>query len=216
MLPTGKYYIEVGKNGYKKARSEIFNVEKTSLINFDFSLKPLVSNSFSVLGKKITFFWPSLTPPDSFKVVLSQKNIASDKGDLNLVNKKLPQIVISQKGSVDLSSYLGKPFLLTYLSSWAPDSADQIVVLENLKKEKPDTNIIVVFMQDSESQTEALVKRGNYKFDYVIEKYGYSAEQMGITVLPQSFFVNSNGIVANEIHGLINKDDILNNLGVLK
>lgn len=216
MLPTGRYYIEVGKNGYKKARSEIFNIEKTSLINFDFSLKPLIGNSFSILGKKITFFWPSLTPPDSFKVVLSHENIASDRGDLNLVNKKLPQIVINQKGNVDLSSYLGKPFLLTYLSSWAPDSADQIVVLENLKREKPDTNIIVVFMQDSESQTEALVKRGNYKFDYVIEKYGYSAEQMGITVLPQSFFVNSSGVVMNEIHGLINKNDILNNLGVLK
>jgi hypothetical protein len=212
MLPAGKYYIEVGRNGYKKARSEIFNIEKTSLINFDFSLKPLTSNNFSILGKRITFFWPSFTPPDSFKVVLSQENTASDKGNSNLVDKKLPQIVINQKGSVDLSSYLGKPFLLTYLSSWAPDSADQIVILENLKREKPDTNIIVVFMQDSESQTEALIKRGNYKFDYIIEKYGYSAEQMGITVLPQSFFVNSSGVVANEMHGLISKDGILNNL----
>jgi peroxiredoxin len=190
ILPTGKYFVKIQKAGFKTANSEIFTLSGTNLINFNFNLRNLKK---IVIGP-ISFFSPSFTPPSSFKVNLG--TIIDTSRTNQLIGKIVPEILIGKNKSVDVSSYVGKTTLISFISTWSNNALDQISRLEKLSTDNSN-NIIVVFLQDSSTQVVNFITRGKYTFNYLVDKDGYSAEKFGIISLPQSFLIDKNWKIKN-------------------
>lgn len=194
-LPFGRYYLEITKKGFQKARSEIFEVEKTNFINFDFSLKPLkMVNLFN-----LSFYLPSFKPPDSF--VITTENPTSDVKEISFNPKETIDIKIDKNKYTDLSAYFGQDVIFSFISSWSPESSDLLRDLIKIKNDFPEKNIVCVFTQETPGFAASFMKRGSYKFDYIVDKNGYSLEDLEISYLPKTYFIGKDGFVEKEIYG---------------
>lgn len=195
-LPKGKYYVDVTLDGYMKSTSQIFTLDSTQFISFDILLKPLTKINFG----KISLNLPDILPPINF--IVTPSNINNTQTQKAVVQNSKINIYENKNQKVDLSPYMGKPTLVSFVSTWSSTFLDQVANLESLSQSK-EINVIAVFLQDSPTEVANFIKRGQYTFNYVVDEEGYSAKYQDIQYLPQSFLLNKKGLLEDIYYSFI-------------
>jgi hypothetical protein len=200
ILPAGKYYLQVSSPSYKTIKSQIFTLNRSHIINSNFSLEEAKGWSFG----PIKFNWPSFSQK-LVEINLEQESLDIQPQNLVLVGKLMPDIPFG-----DLS-FRGQPTVITFLNSWAPNSSDQLNNLEKLAN-RADIKSLVVVPQESTSGVAIYQKRGNYQLTMVADPDGLLIKPFNIQFLPTHIFVNRTGLVRKVEVGVLSADEITTNL----
>ena len=181
ILPAGKYFIEVTAPGKRKLRTEIFDLDTATPINQNFYLtNALFWGNFWAKTVSMTVNIPSIQPTTN----------------TNLTNKPIPDFDLS---TTDLefsnTSILGKPSILSFISTWEPQTSDQLLALELFKKENPGINIFAVAVQESSSKVAIYKKTGSYTIPIIADPDGIFVLPLNLGSLPTHIFIDKKGII---------------------
>ena len=196
LLPQGKYYLEASAAGFKKARTEIFTLDKTTPVNMNFELQ-----------KKTWWPWGQIS---SMNYVSSIKGEAGEtkSDDISLPFFALP----GDSGELVYSSSLrGVPTVVTFLSSWVPTVSEQVTELQKISSNK-NYKAVVVFVQQPQSLVEIFKKRGGYSLTMIADADGELLEPLGIGSVPTHIFLDRKGKIVGVVKGVLSEQELLNEL----
>jgi len=209
-VPPGTYYMEINYSRLKKVRTNIFKVEKSSFITevlemdykSEFHLGPI---NITLPG----FLAGLLTQPIEVDLSSTEANVETQD---NILGTELPFVQLNgEEGVVTSFSLHGKPTVLTYLSTWYPQTSEQLGFLEALS-DKEGIRIVPVMLNDSLSQTTIFKRRGGYGLDILADSDGVLVAPLNIKSLPTHVFLDRKGIVKAKKVGILTKDEILDTL----
>jgi len=208
LLPSGKYYFDVSANGYQHTISTIFLVDNPTILNPVFKLKPL---------QLLLDLW-------LFKIYLPDFSIATAPVEIvtpqfpkitdDLTNKAAPEITLPTSGNdqFDLFNARGKPIVLTFMNFLSPQSYEQLTALDQLNSE--NYKGYAVLLGNSISKTAIFKQTGGYKTTFVVDADARTVKDYKITTVPTHYFIDRRGIVKKIIPGILNKqemeDELLN------
>lgn len=207
ILPSGTYYMEVGLDGYRLLRTEIFSIENHTPINTDFSLEKLTT--FKLFGKE--FYLPT------FKKTLVSVSINQPEslftGEVSsLIGSELPFFILSQGASPLYSSDLvGKPTVLSFLTTWSPLVSEQMEVLDGLM-ENSGVRTVGVFEQETTSKVKLFMSRGGYETSVWADEDGELVDDFSIHTTPTHVLMDSKGKVRDVVVGFLSEEELLEKL----
>lgn len=217
LVPPGKYYLEVSAPGFKTVRSQILELDDSTILNSNFPLsaKPTLRLNLPFFGE-IVFSLPSLTPTETIIVNSKpqQQSQLTSKMQLGLTAPGLS--LTSNDGNLVNTSGLKKKYVLTFLSTWSIQSLEQIPLLSEAQKRLDDKTIIGVFLQESKGVVSTFMRRGGYTFTALADVSGESTNKFPVMTLPQHFFVDSQGKLQKIFTGVLTSEEIINTLNGLE
>lgn len=205
ILPPGKYYLEVSAPFYKTNRSTIFDVKYSFPVNPEFRLNPVRQIK---LGQFV-FPLPDFSV-DSTEFIISPPGSSPTQNPSQ--GKPLPAFNYQNGPNILPSSELiGKPQIITLLSTWSPNTVDQIRYLNNftLSSQIPAS---VIVPNESASSVFLFHRRGNYILPIYSDPDGNLITPLSIFSSPTHLFLNSAGIVEKIIVGLLTPENLLHNI----
>jgi peroxiredoxin len=203
-LPAGKYYLTVKSPRYHRLNSAIFKLDRPSPFITSLALKP---------GQDFKFIsWLSWS---SSKVNLSL-NANTSPADNRLIGQPTPKLSLDNiKGQtvtdVDL---LGKPTLMTFINTWAPNASDQIPALTQLASNS-DVNVEPIAVQENKHKLVAYNHITGYNPDWLADPNSTLTNSFDIPSLPTHYFIDRNGTVKKVVTGVLTKQELLNDLSNL-
>ena len=207
ILPPGKYYLEVRLKGYRLLRTPIFNLDNHIPINTDFSLEKL--STFKLFGKEFYLpTWKKTLVP----VAINQLEGLLEEEVSSLVESELPFFILQQGDNPLYSSDLvGKPTVLSFLTTWSPLATAQMEVLDELM-ENSGIRTVGVFEQETTSKVSLFMNRGGYMTNVWADEDGELVDDFSLHTTPTHVLIDSKGIVKDVVVGFLSKEELLEKL----
>lgn len=219
LLPPGKYYLEVKKIGLQRSQSKIFTLVESSSVNFDITVpeKAVFTVQIPLLGEK-QFSLPGVLPHTVSTPEFSTKPKTTASLASHLQGKTAPDLTVlnMQGDEVTLTDYAGKKILLSFVAPWSAPAMEQSGVFSELQARLADNEaLMVIALQESVPTVDTFLKRGAYQFPLFADKNGESGTAYEVSLLPQHFFIDSQGVVREVVVGQLSSDLALEKLGKL-
>jgi hypothetical protein len=198
--PAGKYYLEVNPPGHRGLISQIFTLTKPTPLTAGLTAQVLPTISIGGFSLTLPF------PPEEFSFEFKDTpNQALDP----LIDKSLPNFnLIDYNGRVVRSiDLIGKPTIITTLSTWSPTTAEVLPALIDLAKNK-DLNVLTVTLLESTGRTRAFFEMGHYDLTPFVDRDGVLVKALGISSTPTHYFVSRSGIVKKVVVGVSSMEEL--------
>lgn len=195
ILPAGRYFLEVESFGKRKLRSEIFEVGLPTPIDQNFKLER------SLLGN----WWAKIVPIDIVDDLRGDGSIESD-----LIGKIVPSFDLSAGDKIfKNTSIFGRQTIITFVSNWETQTADQLIALDELKTENDAVNVIAVVSQESRSKVDIVKKNGGYEVMMIADPDGILVNTFDLKSSPTHVFFDRKGIIKEMKVGFLDKESLL-------
>ncbi len=112
---------------------------------------------------------------------------------------------------VTLSSYRGRPVVLTFFASWCHPCEQDMPVLERAQRDAGDRIAVIgVNYQDIDSDTRDFVDRLGVTFPALIEDSADNpvAKKYDVHAMPDTVFIDAHGVVRDRLYGPVSSDDL--------
>ena len=133
-----------------------------------------------------------------------------------LINKNLPNLDLEQiYGDFSIKEILGKEsFVINFFASWcAPCRIEHDVLL----KYNNNNIIIAIAYKDKVKNTKLFLKELGNPYDILlVDKKGRAAIELGLYVVPESYFIDKNGKIRYRQLGPLNVEKFENIMHILK
>ncbi len=130
---------------------------------------------------------------------------AEYKGPKAEVGKPAPDFVLSDTTgkSWSLSGLKGKVIFLNFWATWCPPCREEMPSMEELRKkmESEQFQMLAVLYDDDPGEAAAFVNGYGYKFPVLIDPDGKMAKTFGLTGIPETFIINTEGVVVERFIG---------------
>lgn len=146
---------------------------------------------------------------------------ASQPNSNSLINQPAPNFSLAvlspanEKGQLSLSDFKGKPVVLNFWASWCDPCKEESPLLESAWKQEHAQGKDIVFLgidfQDSNSQAAAFLQQYSITYPIIIDA-GSAANAYRISSLPDTFFINRNGIVLSSVLQQLTSQALSSNL----
>ena len=107
----------------------------------------------------------------------------------------------SGKNTLSLSNLKGKPIVLNFWASWCQPCKEELPLLENAWKQMQAQNKNIVFLgidfQESNSDASSFLQQHGITYLAGLDTDGSIANKYGVSSLPQTVFIDRNGIVTS-------------------
>jgi len=127
----------------------------------------------------------------------------------NLINKKIPNFEANSlfKDEKFIFSQELKPeiVLINFFATWCKPCRDEHSYIKKFSEQKKIRVIGINYKDDSEKTVKWLNDLGNPYSDVLLDKKGQIAIDWGVYGIPETFVVNSNGIIKYRQAGPITK-----------
>ena len=112
--------------------------------------------------------------------------------------------------SVTLSGLRGHPVVIAFFASWCHPCEEELPVLQDFQREDAGRlQVIGVNFQDLPSDTAAFVRRLGVTFPALLEDpSGPIAQRYGVLEIPQTIFIDKDGVVLGRVYGQTSKHDL--------
>lgn len=130
----------------------------------------------------------------------------------NEVGQKAPQFTLTDfnGNQVSLSSFQGKPVVITFWGTWCLSCLKNLTTLESVKQEYQDkVAFIGIHRSDKESTKRAflLLKKLTTTYPQVMDTNGQTYSQYKfIEDTALNYFLDRNGLVSERLNGLLTED----------
>ena len=136
----------------------------------------------------------------------------------NLINKKFPDFEsnsLFENGKFTLSEKLNnKITLVNFFATWCKPCRDEHSYIKNFSDQK-EIRVIGINYKDNPKKTiKWLNKLGNPYYDVLLDKKGKIAIDWGVYGIPETFIINSEGMIIHRQAGPIT-EEIYNKINLL-
>ena len=128
-----------------------------------------------------------------------------------LINKKVPvfeaKLLLKNKTFKSSEEFGNETILVNFFATWCKPCLDEHSYIKRLS-EKMDLKIVGINYKDSiDKTTEWLQKLGNPYSDIIIDSNGNVGIEWGVYGMPETFIINSNGMIKYRLVGPITKQN---------
>jgi cytochrome c biogenesis protein CcmG/thiol:disulfide interchange protein DsbE len=111
---------------------------------------------------------------------------------------------------VALTDLRGKPVVIVFFASWCHPCEEELPVLEQYAKDEGDRmHVVAISFRDLPSDSENFVRRLGVTYPALIdEPTAPVAERYGVRGIPQTVFVDADGIVRGRVYGTTSRGDL--------
>jgi cytochrome c biogenesis protein CcmG/thiol:disulfide interchange protein DsbE len=117
--------------------------------------------------------------------------------------------------TVSLADYRGKVVVLNFWASWCAPCKDEAPELESAWQRWRDKDVVVVGIdvQDFGTDAQRFVDRYDLSYPILRDKHNWTWGRYGLTGLPETWFVDSQGrLVGEHVEGPVTQDELDRNV----
>jgi cytochrome c biogenesis protein CcmG, thiol:disulfide interchange protein DsbE len=132
-----------------------------------------------------------------------------------LVGKPAPTFALREVGTgrtVDLDQLKGRPVVLNFWATWCGPCWEEHPILVANAKMLPDVQFLGVVFQDSEDKILGFLQQRGSSYPTVVDDKGKTAIAYGVGGVPESFFLDANGVIVAKYSGPMSSDILQENL----
>lgn len=133
-----------------------------------------------------------------------------------LIGKPAPSFALKEVGTgrtVDLSEFKGKPVVVNFWATWcAPCWDEHPVLVANARMLQPNVQFLGVVFQDSEEKILGFLKQRGSSYPTVVDDKGKTAIAYGVGGIPETYFLDANGVIVSKYNGPMSADVLQANL----
>lgn len=186
-LPKGKYYLSVDAKGYKKIKTNIFTLDKTTTINSKFELQKVKKLNLGIFTIQLPNFISVHVP-----LKLEAESLTVQDKVNAIVGQKVKSFILNSEDQKQTESiFKGKITIIGITNSFLPQTP---VVIENLNIFK-NAQKLVLFPHESDSYIQTYKKRGGYNATFLADPDGILLDFFKTTSLPSYVLIDEEGIV---------------------
>lgn len=112
-------------------------------------------------------------------------------------------------GSVDFAHYRGKPLVINFFASTCPPCIEEMPAFEAVHKQLSDTvGFVGVSLKESVEDGRDIVGRTKVTYDIIRDPSARLAKQLGVVVMPSTFFVSAEGVVVDSALGALTSEEL--------
>lgn len=206
-LPSGTYYLTYKAPGYSDANTESFTIDEPTVVSTDIGMHRRPGLHIGKIGFSIPWVETSLVQP-AFAQTGSQNGAGFAQHAM--VGKQLPAdaaLALLDGSVLKQTQLLGKPTILSVVSTWAPAAQDQLAILNQL-----DAKLLHVYAIDSgesASKVGAYLRIAGYDVPVITDSQNRLSAALDVSGLPTTYFLDRRGIVQHVITGVLSKDELL-------
>jgi cytochrome c biogenesis protein CcmG/thiol:disulfide interchange protein DsbE len=111
---------------------------------------------------------------------------------------------------VSLAGLRGKPVVIAFFASWCQPCQEELPVLEQFARDEGDRmHVVAISFQDLKSDSVDFVHRLGVTFPALLDgPTAPVAERYGVRGIPQTVFVDANGVVRGRVYGVTSHDEL--------
>lgn len=133
-----------------------------------------------------------------------------------LIGKPAPSFALREAGTgrtVDLSEFRGKPVVINFWATWCnPCWEEHPVLVANARRLQPQVQFLGVVFQDTEEKILSFLRQRGSGYPTVVDDKGKTAIVYGVGGVPETFFLDANGVIVAKFNGPMTSDDLQANL----
>ena len=120
------------------------------------------------------------------------------------------KVIDSEGNTVHLSDFIGKPIVLNFWASWCGPCKMEMPAFDKMYQEKgKEIHFLMVNMTDNSRETvkiaKTFIKEQDYSFPVYYDTEIDAAITYGVTSLPTTYFIDSNGYAIAQAMGAIDE-----------
>ena len=136
--------------------------------------------------------------------------------DSPLIGRPAPGFALKAVGTgetIDLAQFRGKPVILNFWATWCRPCWDEHPVLTaNAQMLGDKVQFVGVVFQDEESKIKDFLQQRGWAYPTLVDQAGKTAIAYGVGGVPETYFLDKNGVIVAKFAGPMSADDIQANL----
>jgi thiol-disulfide isomerase/thioredoxin len=134
-------------------------------------------------------------------------NATSKKTD-PVVGRRLDFFLKNIEGqAVRADSFRGKALIVDFWASWCAPCKDAMPFYDELQAKHPDEMVIVgISVDENIADMKESLKQRPVNFLILHDESGKLAEQLDVTAMPSTYFVDKNGMIKSVHRGFVHSD----------
>jgi len=138
-----------------------------------------------------------------------------------LIGKPAPDFALKMADTdqeVTLASLRGKPLVLNFFSTWCvPCEQEHPMLLAAARRFKAKANFVGIIFEDTKaSVNDWLQRHGGRGYPVLIDVGGPAAIAYGVYGVPETFFIDANGVIRDKVQGAVDFATIQTELEALQ
>lgn len=202
-VPAGTYYLRAEATGYQSLVTQTFTVDRPTPLGA--TLKLAKAPELRIGSWHWVLPWPVFgrTP-----IVPAQDTAARGESEPGAVGTSLPLVDLpnTDGGRTTTVGLLGKPTIVTVLSSWSTETNEQLPALMALVAKK-GVNVVPMALGERTSRVGAFVERAGAG-DLVVtaDEAASLSAALGVTAVPTHYILDRKGVVQQVLYGVQSTD----------
>lgn len=133
-----------------------------------------------------------------------------------LIGKPAPAFALKEVGTgrtVDMASLKGKPVIINFWATWCgPCWEEHPVLVANARMLQPNVQFLGVVFQDEESKILSFLQQRGSSYPTLVDERGKTAIAYGVGGVPETYFLDANGVIRAKYSGPMSSDILQENL----